>query len=221
MPFFRNWGLRCVLDTPDTSDAIAVMIRSMVETDLDEVVDTHLRAFPGFFLTFLGKDFLSLLYKSMANDGEGVMLVAVSDSHVIGFVAGVTRQEGFYRRLIATRKWAFGRAALIALLRRPLIAPRLLRALSRPTESRVAAAEACLMSIAVRPEEAGKGVGRQLVQAFCENMAQRGASRVCLTTDRDNNERANRFYQAIGFRIHRTITTPEGRVLNEYVTDFA
>ena len=193
------------------------IIRPMLSEDLPQIVEVHLKSFPGFFLTFLGRDFLALLYENMQYDPEGVILVAFRDGQIEGFVAGVTHQSGFYQRLIRKRKWAFALAALKALFGRPNIAPRLLRALKRPVEVQQASAEACLMSIAVRPESEGKGIGKQLVEAFCKELAGHGAAAVCLTTDRDNNDRVNRFYQGLGFRLSRIFVTPEGRPMNEYV----
>jgi ribosomal protein S18 acetylase RimI-like enzyme len=194
-----------------------VIIRPMLSDDLQQIVEVHLKSFSGFFLTFLGRDFLTLLYGNMQNDSEGVILVACRDGQIKGFVAGVTRQSGFYQHLIKKRRWTFALAALKALFRRPNIAPRLLRALKRPVEVQQASAEACLMSIAVRPESEGKGIGKQLVEAFCKELAGHGAAAVCLTTDRDNNDRVNRFYQGLGFRLSRVFVTPEGRPMNEYV----
>jgi ribosomal protein S18 acetylase RimI-like enzyme len=184
--------------------------------ELPEIVDIHLASFPGFFLTFLGQRFLALLYQQMQHDDEGVVLVAASADRIAGFVAGVRHQGGFYQRLIARKKSAFARAAFWAVLRRPTILPRLVRALRRPAEAQRSAADACLMSIAVRPEAAGQRIGQQLVRAFCGEMWQRGAPAVCLTTDRYSNERTNHFYQQLGFQLSSTFVTPEGRAMNEY-----
>jgi ribosomal protein S18 acetylase RimI-like enzyme len=192
-------------------------IRPMSPDDLPQIVGIHLESFPGFFLTFLGHDFLTVLYKSMQSDPESVVLIAFSNGQIEGFIAGVTHQSGFYQRLIKKQKWSFAVAALGALLRRPAIAPRLLRALRRPADAQRASAEACLMSIAVRPESAGKGIGERLVEAFCQELAERGVHAVCLATDRDNNDHVNHFYQGLGFRLSRTYITPEGRAMNEYV----
>ena len=73
------------------------------------------------------------------------------------------------------------------------------------------------MSIAVRPGSEGRGVGRQLVEAFCREFVVRGAPAISLTTDRDHNDHANRFYQKLGFHLGRIYVTPEGRAINEYV----
>jgi GNAT superfamily N-acetyltransferase len=189
----------------------------MSADDLQEVVEVHLQSFPSFFLTFLGPKFLTLLYQNIPDCPEGVAIVASLNGRVEGFIAGVTQQKGFYRRIIKEHKWAFAAASLGALIKRPAIAPRLIRALRKQNEVGQASAEACLMSIAVRPEMEGRGIGKQIVEAFCKALRERGVKAVCLTTDQDNNERVNRFYQKLGFRITRCFITPEGRTMNEYI----
>ena len=72
------------------------------------------------------------------------------------------------------------------------------------------------MSIAVRPEDQGKGIGRELMRAFQEALVARGIRAFCLTTDRDNNERAHRFYRKLGLRLVTEYVTPEGRAMTEY-----
>ncbi len=193
-----------------------VTIRPMMPSDLQQVVEVHLGSFEGFFLTFLGARFIRLLYRNIQEDSKGIFFVAESQGRIEGFVAGVVKQGGFYQRMVKKRKWAFGVAALGALIRRPAIAGRLIRALKKPLESKHASAEACLMSIAVRPGSKGRDIGRSLVQAFCRELADRGASAVCLTTDKDKNDVVNRFYEKLGFRLVRSYLTPEGRGMNEY-----
>jgi ribosomal protein S18 acetylase RimI-like enzyme len=193
------------------------MIRTMNDGDVEQVVALHMRSFPGFFLTFLGPRFLRLMYRGIAEDEGGVMLVADSGGAIEGFAAGVKQQSGFYSRLLRRAKWSFAFAAASAVLRRPTVVPRLFRALRRPAESVESAAEACLMSIAVDPARAGGGVGKALANAFCDEMARVGAPAVCLTTDRDGNEAVNSFYERLGFTLVRSFRTPEGRWMNEYV----
>ncbi len=200
-------------------DGKSYHISAMSAVDVSQVVEVHLRSFLGFFLSFLGSDFLGLLYRGILVDPCGIGLVCVSeqDGRIAGFVAGVTQQAGFYTRLIQNQKWAFAKASLGAVVRCPFVVPRLLRALKRPKESSHAGAEACLMSLAVRPEDEGKGLGKELVEEFCRQVVQRGAPAVCLTTDRQNNDRVNQFYLSLGFQLHRTYITAEGRGMNEYV----
>jgi ribosomal protein S18 acetylase RimI-like enzyme len=112
---------------------------------------------------------------------------------------------------------AFARASLGAAIRRPSILPRLFRALTYSRTSEEAVAQAILMSIAVAPDAAGTGIGQRLVKAFLNEMRGKGIGSVSLTTDRDNNQRTNGFYQKLGFELAHTYITPEGRAMNEYV----
>ena len=205
---------------PEPTGSFSVAIRPMMPRDLHQVVEVHLESFQGFFLTFLGPRFLELLYRNIREDSKGILLVAESKDRIEGFVAGVEEQSGFYQRLLRKRKWSFGAAALSAVLRRPSVAPRLVRALRKPIESKQASAKACLMSIAVRPESKGRNVGTRLVEIFCHELANRGVSAVCLATDKDQNAVVNHFYEKLGFRLVRSYTTPEGRHMNEYYLSF-
>jgi ribosomal protein S18 acetylase RimI-like enzyme len=191
-------------------------VRPFEDGDLDQVVRVHMESFPGYFLSFLGRGFLRLLYASIRRDPEGVMFVAMAGGRVVGIVAAVEHQAGFYRRLLL-RKWAFAITTLAAVLKKPIIAPRLLRALDKPAEANKAAAEACILSLAVSPRFRENGAGEKLVRAACGELAARGAATVCLSTDGEDNDRVNLFYQRLGFLISRTYVTPEGRVMNEYL----
>ncbi len=192
-------------------------IRDMKPGDVPEVVRIHLESFGGFFLSFLGPRFLTLLYRGLVSHPRGVALVAETGTGLEGFVAGVTDQSDFYRQLIKKQAIRFALASLGAVARRPAIIPRLFRALGQSRRSRSSSSSACLMSIAVRPGTAGKGLGRDLVAGFGAALVGRGIFEYCLTTDRDGNDRVNQFYRKLGFRLTCDFVTPEGRAMNEYV----
>jgi ribosomal protein S18 acetylase RimI-like enzyme len=149
----------------------------MQSADVDEVVRVHLAAFPSFFLTFLGPRFLRELYDGIVADPGGIAFVAVDGSRCAGFVAGTDAPADFYRRLIRRRVVRFAGAAFVPFLRRPSVAGRLLRAVSRPA---VAAARqgrhAELMSLAVSPSHRQRGAGARLVERFLEESRNRGAT---------------------------------------------
>jgi ribosomal protein S18 acetylase RimI-like enzyme len=194
------------------------MIRIVVmdPTYLDKVVGIHLKAFPRFFLSLLGSEFLRVLYEETLRDPSGIGFVAVGATGLCGFVVGTDSPAGYYRRLLYRRWWRFGAAALWPILRCPSLVPRLLNAFKRPREAS-GLPDACeLMSIAVDPTVQGGGAGRALVAAFVEETRRRGRRLVLLTTDEEENGRVNRFYESQGFQIARVIRTAQGRRLNEY-----
>ena len=194
-------------------------IRAMNVNDVNAVVKVHLSSFQGFFLTFLGRQFLSELYAGIVVDSTGIAFVYREEDRVLGFIAGTSQPAGFYSHLLHRRWWRFALASLIPILKNPLIIPRLLRAFRKPQDVSNQPDTGTLMSIAVTPEAQGRGLGQVLVKAFLEEAADRGLKHVDLTTDKNNNDSVNQFYQRMGFQCSRTFVTSEGREMNEYVID--
>ena len=197
-------------------------IRAMTAGDVNSVTDVHLAAFPGFFLTFLGRGFLRQLYRGIVDDPSGIAYVAEHDGEIAGFVAGTAIPARFYSRLLRRRFLPFAWHSGLAVLRRPSAIPRVLRAFTKSSDAPPAATgRAEMMSLAVLPAQSGGGLGARLVEAFNAGAAARGAKTVFLTTDAANNESVNRFYVRSGFTLARTFTTPEGRAMNEYERSLA
>ena len=72
----------------------------MTAPDTPLVVDIHLAAFPGFFLSFLGSRFLHLFYMEAVALGE--LIYVADDGSVLGLhhgKCGVARGT-FFRRLL-------------------------------------------------------------------------------------------------------------------------
>jgi GNAT superfamily N-acetyltransferase len=204
------------VEPPNTNTHISVMCLS----DVPDVVAIHLSAFHGFFLSDLGRSFLSIFYASVVEDSSGVALVARVAEQIQGFMVGTTQPSGFYRRIFSRKGYRFAFAAMIPALRNPRIILRLLRSFQRTTEYRIPGA-ALALSLGVAPAAQGKAIGYSLVSAFLNECRQIGAQCVYLTTDQLNNDRANRLYLKIGFELSRTYVTPEGRLMNEYRHTFA
>jgi GNAT superfamily N-acetyltransferase len=192
-----------------------VEIRPMRIGDIDAVTAVHLAAFPDFFLSFLGRRFLRELYRAVLADPNGMAFVAVAGSEVIGFAVGTVNSSGFYRRVARRRWWRFAVASSTALLRRPAIIRRLVRALVSPPAT--SSEGALFMSAGVDPQVQRSGAGKLLWTAIADEARRRGAKAVVLTTDRFGNDAVNSFHVSQGYELARTYETPEGRAMNEYI----
>ena len=194
-----------------------IQLRKMNTDDVRVCTDIHLKAFRGFFLSFLGSNFIHYLYSSIVCDTNGICFIAERGEETLGFVIGTSQPTGLYSRLLRMQLSHFAWASFGAFLKNPMILPRLLRAFTMPGQELPARNCATLMSIAVIPEAQGYGVGQRMVHTFLAEAAHKGSGHVNLTTDRLNNDSANRFYQRLGFKLYRNYITPEGREMNEYV----
>lgn len=200
-----------------------VKITDLKRTDIKNVVDVHMRSFPEFFLTFLGPRFLREFYGSFLVDDEGVGFVAKDEEteKIIGFIVGPVVPNGYFKRLLKRRWWAFCIASMLAVLKRPTVTKRLFRAVFYRGESPQGPPRSLLSSIAVDPDIQSKGIGKLLVSRWMEEVKSRGSNGCFLTTDIEGNEGINIFYQKLGWQVDSTYTTPEGRKMNRYVYDFS
>jgi ribosomal protein S18 acetylase RimI-like enzyme len=153
----------------------------------------------------------------VCEDPSGIAIV-YDDQYISGFVVGTIQPVGFYRRLIQKRWWKFGLASVRPLMSDPRILLRLLRALTLPGQTSGAETRTgLLMSLAVMHCCQRQGIGKQLVFAFLETSRRRQVEIVSLTTDALDNQSTNEFYLQMGFKRARAFSTPEGRLMNEYV----
>ena len=189
---------------------------------IDEVVEAHIRAFPTFFLTFLGRRFMKEVYASYLFDDAGMSFVAEEEptGSVLGIVVGPLAPDGYFKRLLKRRWWAFCLASIRTVLRRPSTIRRLVRAVFYRGQSPSGPKRSLLSSISVSPEYQGHGIGRALMDAWVAEARRRGSGGCYVMTDRDNNEGSNCFYPRVGWKIESTFPTPEGRAMNRYVLDF-
>lgn len=197
----------------------AATIRAAKLEDISETIAVHKAAFPGFFLTMLGNQFLYELYRGFWQDPASIWLVANHNSRVIGFVVGTTEPAGFFKRLLIRRWHAFILAGAAVFFRHSLqIARRFLAALVYRGEKPQGMDKAALLSsIGVSPQYAGRGVGMALVENFCQEAFSRGANHVYLLTDYADNDAANRFYVKCGFSLESSFTRDGGRKMNRYI----
>ena len=192
-------------------------LRLAKRDDLKIIVDIHTKAFPGFFLTKLGPRFLYKYYNLILNYEKKIFLVAEEDGYPIGFVAGFLRPSNFYT-YVRQHKTILSIILIPIIFRNPFLIPRIIsnfRSTNKVVQKK-SLIKCELASIAVNPDYAGQGLGKKLVKAFIEISQKQNVDAICLTTDVNNNEVVNNFYQSLGFSLYRTFIAPGDRLMNEY-----
>lgn len=183
---------------------------------VDEVVEIHLSTFEGFFLTFLGRDFLRLLYKGFIQHDKSNLIIAYDSNKILGFLAYSEDMSAFYKYLIKTKLFSFAWCAIKAFLRKPSIMFRLLSAFSKSGEVKREETYIELSSIGVNPNYKGRHIGTKMIDFLKSNIDFRNFLYISLETDAEDNEYANMFYQKNGFVLSRVYKTKQGRKMNEY-----
>ena len=197
----------------------AIFIRELNKTDekyISAIANLHKKAFPGFFLTQLGKAFLQALYTGYLEDVDSGIFVAEEKGILIGFVAYSMNYPKFYKELIRNHVVKFMLCSVGAVLRHPSFAKRLFGALRKSDDVTKPELYVELASICVSPTMNGHGIGTALVDYLKHRVDFSKYAFVNLETDADGNEAVNHFYQKNGFRLALQYVTKEGRRMNEY-----
>ena len=184
---------------------------------IKKVVQIHLETFKGFFLTFMGRGFLTCLYKSYCQYKESGLLVAFENDEPIGFLAYSGDYSGLYKYMIKRKLIPFAWYSLGAFIRKPKTFLRLFRAFSKSDDVKREEKYVELASIGVKPDAKSKGVGSALISELKNIVDFEKYSYISLETDAENNEIANKFYIKNGFELVMTYETKEKRKMNEYI----
>lgn len=191
-----------------------MIIRKATINDVDTIVEIHLNAFEGFFLTSLGAEFLRFYYSCFVRSNETVTMIAEDNGVIYGFSASSKFCKGFNSRLIKSNLIAFGLLSFKLLLIKPISLLRLVKNLSKKGENVIDNEDyAELYSIGVCKSAQGKGVGKMLLLKSEQVMKEEGVTRVSLTTDFDNNEQAVGFYHSMGYEtLYEFVTYPNRKM---------
>ena len=106
-------------------------IRAVEKSEKDlikQIVAIHMKTFEGFFLTFMGKGFLTKMYLSYCDHPDSGLLVAEEDGAPIGFLAYSANMSGLYKSMIKKRLFFFAFYSIGAFFRKPKVFMRLIRA---------------------------------------------------------------------------------------------
>lgn len=198
------------------NDFVIQKIIGSSKEKVNDVVDIHLAAFKGFFLTFMGKGFLKQMYKSYVEHDESGIYVASEEGRVVGFLTYSENMSGLYKYMIKHRLIQLAWYSVGAFFRKPKVFMRLVRAFLKPKESERNEKYVELASIGVCPDVKSNGIGSKLIDILKKDTDFKKNKYITLETDVFDNEIANRFYKKNGFYIVREFITHEGRHMYEY-----
>jgi ribosomal protein S18 acetylase RimI-like enzyme len=193
----------------------AVSFRLATRKDIDAVVEVHLAAFPGFFLSMLGPDFLRTMYEAFLLSNGGIFMVGEAGGVIRGFAVGAMKSAGKDRDIARRYAMRFFLSSVPGVLRHPAKVGRrlLVRLTSGGDEYSVPDCAATLRSIGVFPDMRGRQFAGELLREFERRASVLGAKSVALTTDASDNARAIRFYLKNRYEISESFESGEGRAM--------
>ncbi|MFN8494775.1 MAG: GNAT family N-acetyltransferase [Caldilineaceae bacterium] len=204
-------------------------IVQLAPSHAEAAAQLHIAGQPGAFLTSLGPEVLTVLYRALPQSPVGFGYVVLADNFVVtaqsdlasalrtphsalvlGFVSATTSVGRLFVEMGTRRMMQFLPPLAARFVRQPRLLLRSGQTVLYPllghdqqTEARGARAE--LLSIMVAPAARSQGIGAQLMQALLTECTKRQLQWLDVTVDA-NNAGARRFYERHGFGLAHTFT---------------
>lgn len=194
-------------------------VRPLSATDLASAAELHVRAFPGFFLSSLGVGVLKEFYRGHQLSPRAVAFTARDDrGRVVGVVTGTMTPDSVYREMLTKNPWRLLLSLGLVVLRRPSVAPRMVRALTHGAPVPWATSDSALLnSICVDPSYQGRGVGLALMEAWVAEAETRSTvTWAYLTTDANDNDAVRAWYERNRWVLWGTFARVDGRQMAAY-----
>ena len=177
-------------------------IKRIPKKDLKQVVAVHKDSFKGFFLTELGDHFLEVYYDCVRKDEKGILLGYYEDEELFGFCAATTISQKFNAHLVKKNLFCFFLIGIRLVITRIPSLVRLFKNFSKTNSTMHDEGNYSeLLSIGVSNKKQGLGIGKKLLIQLENEMKLKGCSKLSLTTDYHNNEKAIQFYKGLGYDI--------------------
>ena len=196
-----------------------VEIIEILEYHINQVVEIHIKAFPGFFLSELGNDVLRVFYKSLLQDKKTIFYGVKNEGGLVGFFVVSLEPTGVYSRLFFKNISRFILPLFFSFSKNFSLLKRMMTSASSSSNLEVSTMySASLLSICVSPAHVGKGIGKILLTTLEKELRLRQRHGYYLTTDSHNNNSTNQFYLNFGFKLYGSYSQGK-RIMNIYVKD--
>lgn len=183
-------------------------IAELTPEHADAAARLHIAGQPGTFLTSLGSDVLTLIYRVLPTTptGFGVVILDASTTphRVAGFASATTSTGTLFANVVLQSAVDLFPALARAAIRNPALIGRMATTAAYPFQMTDSDGfhTGELLSIMVEPERRSAGLGAALLAALTVQCQRRGIQMLDVTVDAAN-EGARRFYVRNGFVLNR------------------
>lgn len=170
---------------------------------IEQIVEIHLKAFKGFFLSSLGRKFLRTYYKSCLKN-KSTISIGITDSNkiILGFAFGTLKSRGYHRSILINNIFSFSISLLRSIILKPSVLFRLIFNLNKNKKSETIFDCSELLSIGIIPSHSGFGLGKNLLLEFESRVKNSGSEAITLTTDFYDNDSVLQFYYKNNYLIY-------------------
>lgn len=182
-----------------------------------ECAKLHQKVITDGFLTKLGPKFLSKFYHAIAELPDSFLIVSYDDRKKInGLIAGSTNSRHLMRQVLSKRA-IFFLPHMLKVVFNPSFIRKIIEVILYPSKQDFKdLPDAEILNFAVLPEAQGKGTGRHLFIALCDEMKKRDVQQMRIVTGA-SQESAQSFYVKVGAELISSISVHGTEKSNTFI----
>ena len=197
------------------SENDTVQIVPLTPEHAQDAAALHIEGIHMGFISSLGIDFVTALYKAIAESPESFGYVAIKDSKVVGFATFTTNLKGLYKSIMKKNIIRFGFMLFGKMFSWKMI-QKIFETLFYPSRiKKYDFPDAEFLSMAVSPEARGHGLATRFVKTGFEECRRRGIKELKILAATTIGP-VNKMYEKFGFRVAAQIEN-HGIVSNVYI----
>lgn len=186
-------------------------------SEIAQVARLHQVGVNAGFLSSLGVSFLIKLYTTISSTDGGVLIVALKDDKVAGFVSGAVSIKPIYRRLLKTNFFSLPFILLPALLSFKNIKKIAeLAFLPKREQEEISGTPAQLLSIVVDQNDRGEGIAQVLFERLISEFKNKSVASFKIVVGLELAH-AEKFYARAGAIKAREVEVHQGERSYEYI----
>lgn len=171
-------------------------IHPLKNEDLPKIADLHIEALNGDFLTLLGKNFLTQLYKPLINNKDFDGFYVEKDSQTAGFILGTRASKSLFKTALTSNLFGLLTSLFISLIKNPLLLKNTFETILYTKKDQGPDAE--LVIIAISKKFQNQGIGKKLISKLEEKFKQKKIKQYKLTVHAQKP--AVKFYESLKFK---------------------
>lgn len=175
----------------------------MEKQDLAECAWLHYSHIKNSFLCELGLFFIKKIYEGLIKSEDCVGYVYVDNAEIIGFITGSKNTGKFIRNMIIKNFLIFAPYVGLKIFIRPHLIKKVCETLFYSKKSGVDDVKAELVSIVVKDNQRGRGIGKKLFNELIAFFQENNITKFKVMLGKDNIG-ANKFYESLGFNFSFT-----------------
>ncbi len=198
-------------------DQIVFKKHSFLLSDLRRVAELHRSEIKTGFLASLGVNFLTLLYRTIAQSCRSILVVAFNNGQIIGFASGAISKRAIFSRLLRNNMLILSFILLPKFFSSSNIAKIIdLLIYSGASGERNEVPSAELLSMVVEERFRGRGVAQKLFTELVNEFRKMGIETFKIVVG-DSLIPAQRFYEKMGARRSHKIELHKGVISWVYI----